>query len=503
MKSGLSLQGIFFQHNNEKDNPNRQSQAVKAYLHGLGPDLSLLEEIKEISAINPSSPLILAEKWQQLLLFNILFEGIELHPEDKQLLQEGAAQLSLLPTWDEFQLLSALKNLNRRLAGLSITPANIFQLESGAVPLEHGGHWQWAEVPHPLFHAELGVFWCLLGKILNDNNYLEAAAKLANWHLNTLSHDFHPFDALFIQEKDASLPALLMWNYLLFHSTALLANQPHLETPAHKQLEYLKETLQRSKWAIPEIGPVLENWLEKSVVAITPPKLCLSSYIFDPHTNLVGCRSPNVDVICSLYGGRTGMGSIKSHDVQVVNYGPQGLPLGDCLSFGIEGGSFSQKSFPPSISPEDGSFQLKRRARLASTPGNNDSNGQFRSGAHSEMWVAAQQNFLNEKLTIETSFCGYKPCDTLAFTFFVRAKSCKLWNDKVLTPRTFDRYAGPAGLVTLQGTKTNLLLEALQPTGNMQIIPLAGGDNFWGADFLVAFELLSTSRDYSWTIKSV
>jgi hypothetical protein len=32
----------------------------------------------------------------------------------------------------------------------------------------------------------------------------------------------------------------------------------------------------------------------------------------------------------------------------------------------------------------------------------------------------------------------------------------------------------------------------------MQVIPLAGGDNFWGADFLVAYHLSQDQRNYQW-----
>ena len=60
-----------------------------------------------------------------------------------------------------------------------------------------------------------------------------------------------------------------------------------------------------------------------------------------------------------------------------------------------------------------------------------------------------------------------------------------------MVPRSLDRYAGPPSLVALE---CGVTLEMPEGAKQMEIIPLAGDDSFWNADFLVTFRIEPSFR---------
>jgi len=88
----------------------------------------------------------------------------------------------------------------------------------------------------------------------------------------------------------------------------------------------------------------------------------------------------------------------------------------------------------------------------------------------------------------------------VAFTFFVKADNCLVGGVQSVKPRSFSRYQGRVASIQMQGKLSSLSLEAHHKHGEMQVIPLGGGDNFWGADFLVAYILNPAESRYQWHI---
>ena len=91
--------------------------------------------------------------------------------------------------------------------------------------------------------------------------------------------------------------------------------------------------------------------------------------------------------------------------------------------------------------------------------------------------------------------------DSVAFSFFVKALRCRVASQQeFLYPRTLERYEGEVQTVAFEGQDHVLELRSLSCKGTMQVIPLAGGNNFWGADFLVAYLLSAEQRQYQWHV---
>jgi hypothetical protein len=156
--------------------------------------------------------------------------------------------------------------------------------------------------------------------------------------------------------------------------------------------------------------------------------------------------------VLSLLGRRTGLGTFYASDIEVRAFGPQSLPLNDPKGFGIE----------RSLQGED------RWTQVSSLP---------------EVWLEVK-NFFESGL--EVRFLGLNPKTPLHFSFYIKAPSAQIGTLQLL-PKSLIRYQGESKPVLFGG---KLQIESLLQT-KMEVIPLAGEGCFWGAEFLLSFEINS------------
>lgn len=443
---------------------------------------------------------VLIDSWQSFLsLLLILHERGQLQQYAPKLIEHMRC-LNTCFIWQELQLVSVYKTLCYCLLGQPIKDLPIHQNKSGAVSLEWGGYWSWGGVPHNRIHAELGLLWCLLGQLTEDKRYLKAAESLANWQLNTLDHNFLPFIGLFSQEEDASETRLLINNFLLFSAIATFANRSDMAAVAEKQYARLATLSPSIATEFSSLQLAYDRWLSK-YPKISPALPHLPDVFKDDQLVLAICRSNLGSAVSTLAGGGTSMGAMYRGDVKIVSFGPQHLPLGDCGSFGVESQLDGLAEAQMKISEVDKMYCIQGLTRLTPYQKKSPLQATFRNGEHSGFWIDTKQSYQDEQLSIETVFRGLFDIGSLAFAFFVKAQSCAVETIKVVNLRSFDRYQGEVKTIILQGNKTSLTIEAGQKLGEMQVIPLGGGNNFWGADFLVAYLLDSQESKYSWLIK--
>lgn len=465
-------------------------------------DPCLVEQLIPLADLQKnSSPWLLIEKWRETLVLLVFLRDRDLLQTFKTLLLERVRQLNDNFLWPEFQLISTFRAVCAFLLKQESTSPPTHQLPSGAAPLEWGGHWSWGDVPHTRFHAELGILWCMYGRLTSDSAYLKLAERLAEWQLNTLDHDYAPFMGLFSQEGHAAESSLVINNFLLFSAVAGVFDRKDLAFAAVKQRERLNAMSSGQRFPIPHSALAFEKIFFDhgyEVISETHP---LPRTFADKQMILAGCRSAETSAVATLYGGGSGMGCLHRNDVQIVSFGPQHLPLGDCRGFGIEGQHERLSSSKVAVSELDGTFSIEGTARLAPRPKVAGSNATFQNGEHSGFWIDAKQCYNKEKFSIEMIFRGVFDLNTLAFAFFVKAQSCIVDARQIIRPRSFERYQGEVRPTRFRGKQISLEIDAGQKAGGMQVIPLGGGDNFWGADFLVAYLLDPHEAQYSWVIK--
>ncbi|MBA3721934.1 MAG: hypothetical protein H0W88_05995 [Parachlamydiaceae bacterium] len=498
MANSLSLQNLFFKHPPLIDSEDGILNEMQRVFANQSIEFDSLIELKSLWRI-AFSEVDIVKNWQSLLIVTLL--RFHTKVESQAVLQKFHFLFNQ-PWNHESQYLKALVALNQCLLGLTPLDLGLKILEGGAIPIELQEYCPWQSLPYCPYHAELGVIVTLLGFLSGNTTLINDAKRMANWQLNTLDAHFSPLIGLFVQEKDGMVSQHLLWNYIFFYSISRLLGESSFEVIAQAQLKQLESLIEIKTFSISPLFPLIEKLIHDRSDKPTEETLKLPEHFFDPSTSLVGLRNEQQHAICTLHGGHTGLGCYRFQDVQIINYGPQYMPLEECQGFGIEGNYLSDQGLRKSTF-EVGrqSFSMKGCVRFVDQPLSVPQDNLFHFGKLRGIWLETEQQFKDLKLNIKTNFLGIQGWDSVAFSFFVKAQRCRI-DSTCLEPRTLNNYEGRVGSITLEGQKGNVLLTS-SFEGTMQIIPLGSDDNFWGADFIIAYLLDSSQSKYHWQISSV
>lgn len=494
MTQASLLKTLYIQSSFNRNTPLRA--LLDAYIEG-----SCLEERLIAEALTcPSLPLssfaehLVLEKWREFLtlIFIFYFRGCLDAYKLKSLKYMRA--LKRFSLWKGHQLFSIYHELAVFLLNQEARKVILTQLPNGACSVEVDGYRSTGALPHPLFHAELGTLWCLYGDLTGQSLYVEAAFKLAKWQSNTLDHHFLSFVGLFASEGQVSERLLLVNNFLLFNALARTNQCSEMAFLAKKQIDQLMKLANSESIDMACHGIIFEEYFSKKVLPMSSRDYCLPAAFKDEHFAIAGLRSAESSAVATLNGEKSGMGCYHFKDVNVMSFGPQHIPLGDCKGFGISGSSSLLSDNIKTLSIGDDQFLIEGVARLSS------SCSQDLSLFPHAGWVTSRQEFNKGRLAIEINFQGLFEQDDLVFSFFIKCKSCLVDGSKMVRKRSLNRYSGQSASVTLEGMDGSIVLEAKQFHPEMHVIPLGGGDNFWGADFLVAYLLNDNLISYSWQL---
>jgi hypothetical protein len=162
-----------------------------------------------------------------------------------------------------------------------------------------------------------------------------------------------------------------------------------------------------------------------------------------------------VDAVLAISGAgwQTAAGSARVGEVEIPAFGPHVAPLSDGELFGIGPG-------------ED---------------------GWFCAHAAKEVWLRVRGDAGDRSVNIYLDSVGVQPEKPIAFVFYIRADECRV-DGRVFKPRSLTRYSGTAEGVEFMA-KSSKMLFSTDPGLKIEIIPLAGDRDFWGASFLLAIWL--------------
>ena len=187
-------------------------------------------------------------------------------------------------------------------------------------------------------------------------------------------------------------------------------------------------------------------------------------------------------------GCKSGMGVFLVNKSGIVNFGIQLKPVGECEGFGLAGRG-------KNIEASDNS--LKYQCRLAAPHARNTGIPGLQDSGYCGMWINSTYKFEQNLFNVKSQIDGLNHFSKFCFSFFGKASTCIVAGSHRLQPCSLDRYMGPPEVVALEDVKI------LPESGfkSMEVIPLAGDESFWGANFLISFSLASNCFDFSLTKK--
>lgn len=332
------------------------------------------------------------------------------------------------PFMEEHELLQGAFALLAQRRQLKAYSPKLVPAKSGAVPLFHKSFFPWGPLPYPKEHAQLGA---LLAQ-LNDPEMRAIAQGMVPYQQATLDHTLTPIAALFRQEGHGLNSALREANTLFFESLSVKPAQ--------------------------------------------------TSHFSDECLGLVAKRDAEGTLVCTASGCKSGMGTFLYKDAGILNYGPQGLNVGNCSGFGLAG--LGQKI---RLQDDESYFSLSYLTRLAAPSGRRCAITQLNDSDYSASWMEAALEGGLEGIANRVRFEGLAIQTPILFSFFGKGEVCTISGLHQLRPRSLDRYQGPPDTLLFSGQEGSVRIGPLEGSSHLEVIPLAGDESFWGADFLATF----------------
>jgi hypothetical protein len=337
--------------------------------------------------------------------------------------KETVLQLGDYPYWEDHELGNALYVLHCQRVGIKPPSLLFSQLPSGAIPLYGKAQFPWGGLPYPKEHALLGRVLFLLGE-------KKQAESAASWQTVLLNHQQQPLASFLQQEKSGSYAAL-------------------------------KEACDRLFECVPSAS---------------------QSQFYDSDLGIAAWKDSQYSLTVLGSGCKSGIGSFLFEDVGIINFGPQFFPLGESDRFGIAG-----RCLDAQYQNSEKGFSFSFKNRISAPHPRKPPLKHLGDSGFSRLWLQAKIEFKERQVELEMAYEGIQDLADFAFVFFGKGKYCSVKKLHRLQSKSLDRYKGPPQEITFHQGQNSVQIKALEGSKTMEIIPLSGGNHFWGADFLVAY----------------
>ena len=194
---------------------------------------------------------------------------------------------------------------------------------------------------------------------------------------------------------------------------------------------------------------------------------------------LMKFATPEMSFIAQVSGWNSGLFSFHKRHVAILNAGPQIGAYDDLSKFGIKRTwGVKQRAFQD-ITWEKTAYHchLKGWTRFAASP----------------IWLEIDVKVQAAQVTLDLKLQDKPLQEEATLLLFLQSEKLVLGGKHHLEPAALEGYEGKSLPIELQGDGEKMVI---QPDGisSMKVIPLAGGDHFWGAQFLVALTLDASSQ---------
>ena len=375
--------------------------------------------------------------------------------------------------WDSLQLGHALTALISRLIG---DPCEFTSMPTPLI--ETGNHLLEKQIPSPHLCAELALVTACLGLLDQNKELMSAVVQLGIWQSRLIDYHGAPFHGLWSRAEKSDPYRLTTYTYLLFSLCDGLTGDAKWRPLADSCMRLLSSSDKEPTEYDIFLSATLQNLIAREDMSIEMPEGS------EPDYGLIAKVTPDLSTAATACGAGTALGAIHKKNVKIPAFGPHFVPLGESSQFGL--------FRPANIGNASFADVTRSDSHITGwTPLIDPTSDTVCAG---KSWMHFALTLEDEATHIETMFIKEEEV-SLSFVFFVRG-DCIQINTTTLRPGSLERYEDKAEPIVAGGELT------ITPhhDGRMQIIPLAGGDHFWGATFLIAYPITSERIRYSFTV---
>lgn len=370
----------------------------------------------------------------------------------------------------------------------------ITQTKSGFCSLYSENHWRFFKVPFIDQHAEFATLLLLLGKLTQNPSLVNQGYKSALWHTKNIDPHFTPYRGFLSNHLHTDYFDVVLKQGILLHLASLALEDKEMAFLAKSHFSFIlkAEPYQLKKISLSSllvwklINQLFQNQL-------TPVHVDLSSETFEEEMPIAGYRSEKISLLCSLTGNNSSMGTLKFDDLEIAAFGPQLSDLGDGKGFGFIGLNENEKNFE--LQKKSDAFTLKKVVGL---PHFTIESSLLNMWQHPKCWLDTKLTYEKEYFTVKI-----KPLrlnQEVYFVFYVIADQCLIKGEKKILYQSLEQFQGKACSVSFLNKTKIMTFDPLLKEGSMKIIPLEGGQSFWGANYLIAYHLNNKYSTFEWKI---
>ena len=347
------------------------------------------------------------------------------------------------------------------------------------------------QIPDMAASVELGVVTLILGIMLDNRELKVHGCEIAQ----LISNLFHPksgaFLPLWIREREYNLSELLSNTYLLFHlASAVCASDLFSELAASLHGKLTKIEASEAE-EIPPLSILLAAVIEPSLVDVQGVEYTEGqSKLLNSLSMHVNRSSDRLEVM-TLTGIGTGLGGIIKGDQAILNFGPGEGHVGNTDTFGVY-----KQAWSDSLKKEGNT--IRGWTRLCSPVISEQSRGCLTQLEMSRDWMELKAVSKIDSIEIDVRFTLPEE-KKRTFLFFIRSNKVSINENFDLLPDSLDRYDGDSCDLVAKGADSEMHI-AFDGITQMEVIPLAGRNFYWGADFLIAYRVEESDRKYHWSI---
>ncbi len=464
--------------------------------------VTILSDLKQFVINTPQDYL---SAIRRLLIAKILHRfhekaSIEIESQIRSISQ----QISRASYWDEFQLGFAYSKLFTSLLGEEIGAIEVKQLVHGGTLTEGGSHALDGQVFEPQFTAELALCWIVLGWREKNDDLLDAGLKSADFLTRLCDQAGTPFTGLWLLEGTFSHRMLHSVYSLLFSVAEQFEAKTEFSKLQVTLLEQLKQQSISTSLGEELLFPLIAFLVQEEGLQPRHVELDRRTPFEGTDRSLGFLRydSEDMSLACCASGVNTGLGALHKKKVKVASFGPHFYPLADSDRYGL---------FRTSNGSQDGFKDLKLEvkeegslfsgwSRLISPLPAMVANQNFTLAIPGDHWIFFDIKASANQTELDIAMSKCDPAHPLAFTFFVHANEARIEGEAPFMPRSLRQYQGESCSISFRTDDETLMIEPEFQDKEMLIIPLAGKNHFWGADFLIAFPIQEKLLHHRWSL---
>lgn len=448
---------------------------------------TLLELIQSTPSLSQSSsPQASLAGWREALGWNLLNHLSGRCAKVNALIAQRLCQLSTSSSRSFSLVEKGYQALNLHLVGMESSFPSVYVDEQGLCASDCHSESFESPLPHPQFQGELTALLALHHHFSPGDKKGEQATASARGLFFFLDRHYRPSPSLFVREKERCGSQLPLSFYLGLHTAALLCTQGELEFVAQKQLSHLT-----SHGVFPGSALALALYVEQQA-AIPPPHYApLPETFHCLQGSWAGRQGASTEVRLTLSGCGTGLGEIKNDQVGIANFGPGLPPVGSCEHFGIWS---SPPKAPPQQEETCGGLEVRGKVALLTAC---DAGTTLHKLPY---WAKMKLSYRENQLYVEADFItSTESPPLLQFFFFLRGEMCQIPGEPLpLVQGSLNRYEGAWAPLSLEKEGSTFMLTPPEQEGTLVVTPLAGGEHFWGADFLASYLFRPQGKALQW-----